>query len=150
MGLYAQQHELAASAAYGCGTGEALLAKACAHTKERKQFGKAIGSFQAVQHQLADAYINVECLRAATENAIYQLSQSESSPQTAQAVLTAKIWLGDALHKVSHISQQVHGGTGIDHDYGMFRFCTAARMLELTGGSSTTAQVTLGRSLAAQ
>ena len=150
MGLFAQQYELAAEAAYGCGTGQAMINKACSHTSERKQFGKALGSFQAVQHQLADAHIHIECLRAARENAIYQLAQNERSPQTAQAVLIAKIWLGDALHKISHVCQQVHGGTGIDHDYGMFRFCTAARMLELNGGNSTTAQVTLGASLAAQ
>ncbi len=142
-GIYSQ----VGATAYAVGIAEAMIQQASSYTAERKQFGKIIGSFQAVQQQLADAYIDKECLRAASESAIYELSIESTSESSQAAALTAAIWLGDALHNISHTTQHVHGGMGVDRDYGLFRYCTAARCLELRYGGSSRASVQLGKVL---
>lgn len=145
--IVAEQYRNTASSAYALGLAEAMLEKASEYTGTRQQFGKAIGRFQAVQQQLADAFIQKECLRVATEKAIYELSVDDLSERSRDSALVAKVWLGDALHTISHTTQHVHGGMGVDRDYGLFRYCTQARYLELHGGNSASALNFLGARL---
>jgi len=62
----------------------------------------------------------------------------------------AKIWCGDILHRVSQASQHLHGGTGVDRDYPLHRYCLLARQLELTLGSSAQLTQELGQRIAAE
>ena len=89
--------------------------------------------FQAVAHRLADAYIDTECLKIITLKATNDVNQADYDNES---IAMAKVWCGDVLHRVSQASQHVHGGTGIDKDYHLFRYCLWAKQLELSLGNS--------------
>lgn len=143
-----------ATAAFAVGLCEQMTRMAASYTSERIQFGKPIGTFQAVQHQLADCHIDTECLRAASQQAICRLSGNATAAdvdatEIREQVAAAGIWACEALHRVSHRTQQVHGGTGVDRDYGLFRYCLWAKKLELALGGSSRLLEELGQSIAA-
>ena len=117
------------------------------YTTEREQFGRAIATFQAVSHRMADCYIDVECLRLVTQQAASLVDQGRPADE---AVTIAKIWCGDAAHRVSQAAQHCHGGTGVDRDYPLYRYCLAARQIELTLGNSAQLTGQLGEEIAAQ
>ena len=103
------------------------------YTSERKQFGVAIATFQAVAHRLADCYIDTECLKIITLKAASDVSQGNYE---TDVISMAKVWCGDVLARVSQAAQHVHGGMGIDRDYHLFRFCLWSKQLELSLGNS--------------
>ncbi|QFU77278.1 acyl-CoA dehydrogenase [Halioglobus maricola] len=115
------------------------------YTTEREQFGRAIATFQAVSHRVADCYIDVECLRLVTQQAAALIDQGRPA---SEAVTIAKIWCGDAAHRVSQASQHCHGGTGVDRDYPLFRYCLQARQIELSMGNSAQLTGQLGEEIA--
>lgn len=108
------------------------------YTSQREQFGVPIATFQAVAHRLASSYIDTECLRIATLKAVSDVTQAANTESISHSnsLSIAKVWCGDALHRVSQASQHVHGGAGIDRDYHLFRFCLWAKQLELSLGCS--------------
>ena len=114
-------------------------------TCERVQFDVPIGSFQAVQHRAADCFIDVTCLRLTAYQAISML---DSGREATNEVLIAKIWAGDTGHRVSYAAQHLHGGTGIDKDYHLWRYCLFARQNEMLLGSSAELLGTLGSRIA--
>jgi alkylation response protein AidB-like acyl-CoA dehydrogenase len=116
------------------------------YTSEREQFGRAIATFQAVSHRVADCYIDVECLRLVTQQAASLIDQGRPA---REAVAIAKIWCGDVTHRVSQASQHCHGGTGVDRDYPLHRFCLLARQIELSAGSSALLTAQLGEDICA-
>ena len=131
----------AAYCAMQLGVSDASLRMTAKFTCEREQFGVAIGSFQAVQHRAADCFIDVQCLKLTTYQAVSRLDLA--LPATNE-VLIAKIWAGDTGHRVSYASQHLHGGTGIDKDYALWRYCLWARQIEMIMGSSTALLARLG------
>ena len=114
-------------------------------TCERIQFGVPIGSFQAVQHRAADCFIDVQCLELVTYQAASLL---DSGDDASNEVMIAKIWAGDAGHRVSYAAQHLHGGTGVDKDYHLWRFCLWARQIEVVLGSSAQLLSDLGGRIA--
>ena len=125
---------------------ERALELTAAYAREREQFGRPIGSFQAVAQRLADAYIDVEAVRLTTWEAAWRLS--ESLPASAE-LATAKFWAADAGHRVAHTAIHVHGGTGIDMDGEVHRYFVAAKRAEFTLGGATAQLRRLGAELAA-
>ena len=117
------------------------------YTSEREQFGRPIATFQAVSHRVADCYIDVECLRLVTQQAASLINESHPAKD---AVHIAKIWCGNVTHRVSQASQHCHGGTGVDRDYPLFRYCQWARQIELTSGSSAQLTGELGQAICAE
>ena len=117
------------------------------YTTEREQFGRAIATFQAVSHRVADCYIDVECLSLVTQQAASLIDQGRPADE---AVTIAKIWCGDTAHRVSQAAQHCHGGTGVDRDYPLFRYCLAARQIELSMGNSASLTGELGERIAAE
>ena len=113
---------------------------------ERQQFGRRIGSFQAVQHRLADCYIDVEALRSAYLQAVWALDAGLDAP--AQ-VLSAKWWAAHAGHRVSHAVQHVHGGLGADVEYPVQAFFLQAKQLEVALGGAAPTLAGIGAALAA-
>ena len=77
------------------------------------QFGRPIGSFQAVGQRLADAYIDVEAVRLTMWEAAWRIAEPLPAPTE---IAVAKFWAADAGHRVAHTVVHVHGGTGIDVD----------------------------------
>ncbi len=135
-----------ALAARQLGVLEEALRRAAAYVSERQQFGRAIGSFQAVQHRLADCYIDVEALRSVYLKAVWALDAGLNAPAD---VLGAKWWGAQAGHRVSHAVQHVHGGLGADVEYPIQAFFLEAKQLELALGGAVPVLAGIGAALAA-
>jgi alkylation response protein AidB-like acyl-CoA dehydrogenase len=116
------------------GVTERALRIAAAYTAERAQFGRPIGSFQAVQQRMADAFIDVEAIRWTMWQAAWLLAQDRSAAREASI---AKFWAADAGARVAATTQQVHGGIGIDTTYPLFRYFLWAKHNELVLGSAS-------------
>jgi alkylation response protein AidB-like acyl-CoA dehydrogenase len=139
------QHTLVANSVLTLGVTQTMLKMTAAYTSERVQFGRAIATFQAVSHRAADAYIDVENLRLACQQAASLLSAQRDA---SEAVLITKIWATDVAHRVSQSSQHLHGGIGVDRDYPLFRYCLWAKQLELTLGGGSAYLTRLGDQIA--
>ena len=127
--------------AYCCiqtGASDAALRMTAQYTGERKQFNQPIAAFQAVAQRAADGYIDVECLRLCAQQAAGLLSEDcttlEDQRAINDAVSIAKVWAGDAGHRVSYAAQHLHGGTGVDREYPLWRFCLLLRQMEFAMG----------------
>ena len=115
------------------------------YAQTRVQFGRPIGSFQAVAQRLADAYIDVEAVRLTMWQAAWRLAAG--LPATTE-VATAKFWAADAGHRVAHAAVHVHGGVGIDTDYPLHRYFVAAKRAEFELGGATAQLRRIGAALA--
>ncbi len=136
-----------AGAAEQLGVTEGALALTAAYAKTREQFGRPIGTFQAVSQRLADGYIDVLAQRLTLWAAVWRLS--ESLPAETE-VATAKLWAADAGHRLAHTTVHVHGGVGIDMDGEAHRYFTTAKRFEFLFGGATEQSLTIGRALAAE
>ena len=125
---------------------ERALELTVAYARHRAQFGRPIGSFQAVAQRLADAYIDVEAVRLTLWEAAWRVA--EGLPAVAE-VATAKFWAADAGHRVAHTAVHIHGGTGIDVDAPLHRYFVAAKRVEFSLGPATAQLRRLGAELAA-
>lgn len=134
-----------ASCAMAIGVADKMMRLSGKYTSERIQFGVPIATFQAVSHRLANAYIDIECLKINTQKAASDVAQGIYE---SDAIHMAKVWCGDILHRVSHTAQHVHGGMGIDRDYHLFRYCLWAKQLEMFLGHSKLHLEILGDRLA--
>ena len=126
------------------GTLEGALSLTADYAKTREQFGRPIGTFQAVSQRLADGYIDVLGARLTMWQAAWRLTEDLSA---AQEVAVAKLWAADAGHRVAHTTVHVHGGVGIDLDGEAHRYFTAAKRHELTLGGTTDQARVIGRQL---
>jgi alkylation response protein AidB-like acyl-CoA dehydrogenase len=133
-----------AMAAMALGVCDKMMRITGQYTSEREQFGRPLATFQAVSHRVADCFKDVECLRLVTHQAASLLDQGRPA---GDAVTMAKIWCGDVSHRVSQASQHCHGGTGVDRDYVLFRYCLWARELELSMGNTARLTSELGKSI---
>jgi alkylation response protein AidB-like acyl-CoA dehydrogenase len=123
------------------GVTERALRIAASYTTEREQFGRPIGSFQAVQQRMADAFIDVEAIRWTMWQAAWLLAKG--GPPGREAGI-AKFWASEAGARVAATAQQVHGGIGIDTTYPLFRYFLWAKHNELTLGSASAQLARLG------
>ncbi|BCO34848.1 acyl-CoA dehydrogenase [Mycobacterium heckeshornense] len=121
-------------AALQLGVTERALRIAASYTSEREQFGRPIGSFQAVQQRMADAFIDVEAIRWTTWYAAWLVSENRP---VDRAAAIAKFWAAEAGARVAATAQQVHGGIGIDITYPLWRYFVWAKQIELTLGSAS-------------
>jgi alkylation response protein AidB-like acyl-CoA dehydrogenase len=105
------------------------------YAKTRKQFGKPIGSFQAVQHQCADIYLETESARSAVYYAAWALEQH--APDAAAAVSIAKLYASDASRTVGNRGIQVHGGMGFTWENDLHLYYRRAKASETMFGDAT-------------
>ncbi|EGD55424.1 acyl-CoA dehydrogenase family protein [Gordonia neofelifaecis] len=120
------------------GTVAAALDATAEYAREREQFNRPIGSFQAVAQRLADGYIDVQALSLTVTQAAWLLSglaETEDGETTA-AVETAKFWAAEAGHRVAHTTVHVHGGVGLDTSHPVHRYFLRAKQNEFTLGSA--------------
>ncbi|MEZ5569335.1 MAG: acyl-CoA dehydrogenase [Halioglobus sp.] len=144
---WARQATRTALSATAVGLCDKMMRITGQYTSEREQFGRAIATFQAVSHRVADCYIDVESLRLVTQQAASLIDQGRPAEDAANM---AKIWCGDVTHRVSQAAQHCHGGTGVDRDYILFRYCLMARQIELSAGNSARLTGELGQAIARQ
>jgi 3-oxocholest-4-en-26-oyl-CoA dehydrogenase beta subunit len=138
-------HGALGRSAYQLGVLERALELTSEYAREREQFDRPIGSFQAVSSRLADGYIDVKALRLTLTQAAWRLS--EDLPADVD-VNTAAFWAADAGHRVAHTTVHVHGGVGIDLDHPVHRYFLAAKQTEFAVGSATGQLLRIGRELA--
>lgn len=127
------------------GVVERALKLAASYTSEREQFGRPIGSFQAVQQRLADAFIDVEAIRWTTWHAAWLIAEGRPADREARI---AKFWAAEAGARVVASAQQVHGGMGIDVTYPLSRYFLWAKQNELVLGSASQQLARLGATYA--
>jgi 3-oxocholest-4-en-26-oyl-CoA dehydrogenase beta subunit len=125
---------------------ERALELTAEHARSRVQFGRPIGSFQAVTQRLADAYIDTEAVRLTMWQAAWLLASGDHAADVA--VATAKFWAADAGHRVAHTAVHVHGGVGIDTSYPVHRYFVAAKHNEFALGGATAQLRRIGAALA--
>ncbi|MFC9554460.1 acyl-CoA dehydrogenase family protein [Rhodococcus sp. NPDC056960] len=134
-----------AVAALQLGVGEGAVRQAVTYLNGRTQFGRPLATFQAVTHQLADCYIDLEAMRVTLWQAVWLLANGED-PGTA--VLVAKWWATDGGQRVVHRTQHVHGGIGVDTDYPVHRHLLWGKQLAATLGGASADLARLGAQLA--
>jgi alkylation response protein AidB-like acyl-CoA dehydrogenase len=134
-----------AAAAEQLGVTEGALALTAEYAKTREQFGRPIGTFQAVGQRLADGFIDVLCQRLTLWQAVWRLSEGLDA---ATEVAVAKLWAADAGHRLAHSTVHIHGGVGIDMDGTAHRYFTSAKRFEFTFGAATEQALTIGRAFA--
>lgn len=99
-----------ASAAYLIGLSERMIEIAAEYARVREQFGKPIGSFQAVKHLMSDALLKVEFAKAPTYRAAF--SASTGADTSVRDISMAKALASEAAYRTSRSTMQVHGGIG--------------------------------------
>ena len=132
--------------AHQLGVTERALELTAEHARNRQQFGRAIGAFQAVAQRLADAYIDVEAIRLTMWQAAWRL---QAGLPCEEEIATAKFWAAEGGHRVAHTAVHIHGGVGIDTSHRLHRYFTAAKRNEFELGGATAQLRRLGAALAA-
>ncbi|HEY2507549.1 MAG TPA: acyl-CoA dehydrogenase family protein [Streptosporangiaceae bacterium] len=127
------------------GVTQRALEVTAAYAQTREQFGKPIGSFQAVSQRLADGYIDVESQRLTLWQAAWRLA--EAMPCETE-LATAKFWAAEAGHRLAHTAVHIHGGVGIDTDGEVHRYFVAAKYNEFALGGATAQLRRIGAALA--
>ena len=110
------------------GSPSACSSSAIEHAKTREQFGKPIGVYQAVSHQLADTYADVELARSLAYWAAWCVAEDDEQAPVAAAA--AKAFAAEAAVAACERSIQVHGGTGFTWEHPLHRFYKRALWLE--------------------
>ena len=103
------------------------------YAKDRKQFGRPIGSFQAVQHHCANMVVDVDGSRFMTYQAAWKIS--EGLPAGREAAM-AKAWTSDASRRVTSLAHQIHGAISFTEEYDVHLFYRRAKAGELAFGDS--------------
>ncbi len=122
---------IAATAAECVGAMEVMHSMTLEYSKTREQFGKPIGSYQVVQHRLADMFMTMEQGRSMAMLATVMLDQPDAD-ERARKIAMAKVGVGQAGRYVSQSAIQMHGGIGMTEEYAVghyFRRCMAIERL---------------------
>ncbi|HEY2702112.1 MAG TPA: acyl-CoA dehydrogenase family protein [Candidatus Dormibacteraeota bacterium] len=131
---WAFDHAAAASAAELVGVAGAMLDMTVDHVKQREQFGRRIGSFQAVQHKLAETLMLVESARAAVYYAAWALAND--APDASIAASVAKACASDAERRTNLEALQLHGGIGFTWEHDLHLWLKRGKALELQHGDA--------------
>ena len=115
------------------GAAQAVVDDVLAYVKEREQFGKPIGSFQAVAHKLADMQVMVDVSRTMVYRYAHRLVQGTATTRDAA---TLKLVAGESYKKVSDLGLQAMGGYGYSMEYDAQRHFRDARLGTIGGGTS--------------
>ena len=116
------------------GGAERVVELSVAYAKEREQFDRPIGSFQAVKHRAADMLLDVESLRNAVSFAAWAVERDH--PDASIAASMAKAYACDAYRRVASSGIQVHGGIGFTWEHDMHLYFKRAKASEAAFGSA--------------
>ena len=126
----------AGTAALLVGLADRMVVMSAAYAKERHQFGKPIGSFQAVKHHLADARVALEFARPATYRAAWSLSTAQ--PTLSHDASMAKAMASDAADLAARVALQVHGAIGYTWECDLHFFLKRTWALSRAWGDAAT------------
>jgi alkylation response protein AidB-like acyl-CoA dehydrogenase len=123
---------LVAISAELCGVAQRAMELSVEYAKTRQQFGRPIGSYQAVSHKCADMLVQVESAKSLTYYAAWAVDNDV--PEAPLAAAMAKAYASDAARKVTGDAIQVHGGIGFTWEHDMHLFFKRAKWGETTLG----------------
>ena len=137
------------------------FSKTLAYAKDREQFGRPIGRFQAIRHKFAEMATKIEASRAITYNALrlfadgHDASDADADPRAVieatagslREVTMAKLFTQRALLEVADECLQIHGGYGYMREYGIERAVRDARLGPIGGGTDEVMKEILGKQL---
>jgi len=103
------------------------------YTKERKQFDKPIGSFQVIQHYMAEIATDVDASRFSAYQAAWRLSEGKSS---VREIAIARAWLADAYERIITKSHQIHGAIGVTIDHDLHFYTNRGKAAQLSYGDA--------------
>lgn len=131
-------------AALAVGIGTAAYEAALSYSKARKQFGKYIGSFQAIQFKLADMAMELELAR----NMVYKAAwlKDNNKPFKKEAAM-AKLFASEAAFRACNEAIQIHGGNGYMQEYHVERYLRDAKLMEIGEGTSEIQRLVIAREI---
>jgi alkylation response protein AidB-like acyl-CoA dehydrogenase len=122
-----------AKCCYMIGLTQQVLDMTVEYAKERKQFGRPIGSFQIIQHYCADMLTDVDGMRLSTYQAAWKLSEGLSC---AEEVAIARAWAVQAGERIIGLSHQIHGAIGVAIEYDLHYYTRSLKACELSFGGA--------------
>ena len=125
---------LAALSAEMLGAASTVLEMTVQYSKDRVQFGRPIGSFQAVKHRCADMLVDVEGMRSAAYYAAWAVGAGD--PDASAAASAAKVWCSDAARRVMGSGLQVHGGIGFTWEHDLHLYLKRSQLDQVTLGDA--------------
>jgi short-chain 2-methylacyl-CoA dehydrogenase len=131
-------------AAMGVGLAQGCYDLAHAYALERRQFGKAIASFQAMQQKLVDMATEIEAARLLVYRAAWEKDLGRDFAQTAAM---AKLFSGELSHRAANWALQIHGGYGFMDEYPISRFYRDQKILEIGEGTNEVQRMVIARHL---
>ncbi len=130
--------------ALGVGIAQGALDKALQYSKERKQFGKAISEFQAIQFMLADMATEIEAARHLVYNAA---RLREAGLPFGKEASMAKLFASEVASRAANKAVQIHGGYGYTKDFPVERYLRDAKLCEIGEGTSEIQRMVIARCL---
>ncbi len=130
--------------ALSVGVAQACLDASLSYSRQRKQFGKTLDHFQAIQFKLADMAMEVELARMMVLKAAWLKDQHR--PYAKEAAM-AKLFASETAMRAALQAVQIHGGAGYMHDFPVERFMRDAKLLEIGEGTSEIQRIVIARQL---
>lgn len=127
------------------GVAERAMRMTAQYTCDRKQFDRAIGTFQAVGQRMADCFIDASAIELTMLQAATHLDEGRDD---AVEVATAKFWAAEGGSRIGHAALHVHGGVSIDVDFPIHRYFLWLKQYEFALGSATPELLRIGKVLA--
>jgi len=131
-------------AAMGLGLAQGAFELASSYARERRQFGKPISTFQAIQFKLADMATEIEAARGLVYKAAWLKDQGRPF---AHAAAMAKLYTGELAHRVANHALQIHGGYGFMDEYAISRLYRDQKVLEIGEGTNEVQRLVIARHL---
>jgi short/branched chain acyl-CoA dehydrogenase len=131
-------------AAMGVGLAQGAYDLAYSYAKEREQFGRPIGKFQAVQEKLVDMATEIEAARLLVWRAAWEKDLGRDFAQTAAM---AKLYSGELSHRAANWALQIHGGYGFMDEYAISRLYRDQKILEIGEGTNEVQRMVIARHL---
>ncbi|MEW9669898.1 acyl-CoA dehydrogenase family protein [Ammoniphilus sp. 3BR4] len=130
--------------AQSVGVAQGAYEAALAYAKERKQFGKPISNFQAIQFMLADMAMNIEAARLLVHKSVYLLQEGRPSPTHAAF---AKCFAADTAMKVATDAVQIFGGYGFIREYPVEKYFRDAKIMQIYEGTNQIQRVIIAKEI---
>jgi alkylation response protein AidB-like acyl-CoA dehydrogenase len=131
-------------AALGLGAAQGAYEMSLAYAREREQFGRPIGRFQAIQFKLADMATEIEAAR----NLVYKAAWlKDAGRDFAHVAAMAKLYTGELSRRVCNEAVQIHGGYGFMDEYPVSRFYRDQKVLEIGEGTNEVQRMVIARGL---
>jgi alkylation response protein AidB-like acyl-CoA dehydrogenase len=130
--------------AMAVGIAQAAYEKALQYAQERKQFGRSLSQFQAIQFKLADMALKIELARTMVYKAAWLKDQGRKFSKEASM---CKLYASEICMEVTNQAVQIHGGYGYMKDYHVERFMRDAKLLEIGEGTSEVQRMVISREI---